>query len=132
MAEMPPVYFETRFRVDAPVGNWPSKFAIVTAYAPTGQHWAPERSLAADGVLKTELLRVCGSVVRVTGYSPSTGHAEPGWAASVPFDLACDLGRAFLQDAVYYVTADELFVTFCDERRALVPVGPFRERVTHD
>jgi len=38
-------------------------------------------------------------------------------------------GRRYRQDAIYYVIGDTLFVSFCDERRALVEVGGFRPRV---
>lgn len=63
---------------------------------------------------------------RLTGYSPTTVHAEPGWAVEMPWDEACDLGLRFKQDAIYSVRGDELTVTFCDHRRGLVPVGAFR------
>jgi hypothetical protein len=47
----------------------------------------------------------------------------------MPFDDACDLGLRFRQDAIFHVSGDHLSVTYCDERRALVPVGLFRERI---
>lgn len=66
---------------------------------------------------------------RLTGYSPSTGHAEPGWAVEVDFVTACDIGHRHHQDAIYYVDGDELYVSYCDARRRRVPVGGFRARV---
>jgi hypothetical protein len=66
---------------------------------------------------------------RITGYAPTTGHAEPGWAAELPFDEACDLAQMFLQDAIYFVDADHLDVTHCDERRQRILVGEFRCRL---
>ena len=47
----------------------------------------------------------------------------------MPFTEACDLGREYLQDAIYLVQGDQLSVTYCDERRGLVAVGNFRERL---
>jgi len=65
----------------------------------------------------------------VTGYSPTTMHAEPGWAVQLPFDVACDLGRMFLQDAIYVIDVDQLFVSYCDDRREKVFVGEFLRRL---
>ncbi|MEX2472840.1 MAG: DUF3293 domain-containing protein [Gemmatimonadota bacterium] len=105
---------------------------ILTAYATTGTSWTEEENADADRKLEETLRARVGegeSVQRITGFSPTTGHAEPGWAAPLPFEEACDLGARFLQDALYVVREDRLFVSHCDERRALEPVGFFRERL---
>lgn len=124
-----PAYFETRFRTLDPERIWPERFVIVSAYATTGTSWSAERNEAADRRLQGVLQARTTWVRRLTGYSPTTGHAEPGWAADLPFEEACDLGRAFLQDAIYVVLGDELLVSRCDERRRPEPVGSFRERL---
>jgi hypothetical protein len=126
---MEAAYFEVRFIVGEPAPEWPPEFVIITAYATTGETWSRGENEAADRRLREDLARRSAFFVRITGYSPTTGHGEPGWAAVLPFDEACDLGLEFKQDAIYHVAANELSVTYCDERRALVPVGPFRERV---
>jgi hypothetical protein len=126
---MHPAYFETAFRVGTPTPAWPEVFAIITAYATTGECWSAEVNEAADERLRADL-SVRGVLIgRVTGFSPATGHAEPGWAAALDWVAACDIGLAYRQDAVFIVQGDQLSVTFCDARRALVPVGPFRERL---
>lgn len=77
-------------------------------------------------------LRATGKWLRrLTGFSPATGHAESGWAVELGWELACDIGRRFHQDAIYCVTGDTLWVTLCDHRRGLVSVGSFRQRL-HD
>lgn len=131
-----PAYFEARFRTPEHVARWPDRFAIISAHATTGSSWTDEANEEADrrlaAALRERSARAGASgawLQRITGYSPTTGHAEPSWAAPLPFDEACDLGRAFRQDAVYFVRGDELFVSHCDERRALVPVGSFRARL---
>jgi hypothetical protein len=129
LRSMHPAYFETRFRTPTPVPSWPGAFAIVTAYATTGESWSDAENERAD--LRLEEALADGWRERITGYSPTTGHAEPGWAVALPFDDACDLGERFRQDAVYLVEADDLFVSYCDGRRALVRVGSFRERLDH-
>jgi len=66
---------------------------------------------------------------RITGYSPATGHAEPGWGIELSLGEACDLRLRYKQDAIYYVIGDQLWVTFCDDRRQLVRVGSFADRL---
>ena len=126
---MNPVYFETRFAVDPTWDDRPDEFAIVSAHATTGETWTPLENAAAHSRL-TDELRALGVWMRaITGYSPTSTHAEPGWAVAIGFDAACDLGRRYLQDAIYFVRDDALFVSYCDERRGFVSVGAFRERV---
>lgn len=131
MRHVHPAYFETRFRTPASITSWPDEFVIVTAYATTGEAWPAEENERAGRCLDQELrgeLRVAWCQ-RITGYSPTSGHAEPGWAVELPFDDACELGTDFLQDAIYWVRGDELSVSYCDHRRGLVRVGSFRERL---
>lgn len=129
---MHPEYFQVRFRTPRHAEPWPRRFVILTAYATTGTSWTDEENLDADRRLEEALrsrLGEEGEIRRITGFSPATGHAEPGWASPLPFEEACDLGVRFLQDALYVVRDDRLFVSYCDERRALVPVGSFVERL---
>ena len=126
---MNPVYFETHFRTSAPAPDWPPEFVIVTAYATTGERWTSAENEAADRRLTAELRQLRVWTARITGYSPRTGHAEPGWAADIPFDAACDLGLRYQQDAIFHVCGDALSVSHCDHRRRLVALGPYRERL---
>lgn len=122
-------YFEARFRVSFLPEVWPEPLIILSAWATTGESWSLEENEAADRMLVETLAQQGLWHLRITGYSPRTGHAEPSWAFSMPLEEACDLGQRFSQDALYYLEADQLSVTHCDHRRALVPVGPFRQRV---
>ena len=124
--EMPAVYFETHFLRESVWKDWPREFAIVTAWATTGEAWTDERNRSADCALETELRQLSNWVRRLTGYSPATGHAEPGWAVEIEFETACDIGLKYHQDAVYLVSGDTLSVSFCDRRRGLTDVGAFR------
>ena len=128
---MSPAYFETHFQQEGSNTDWRSEFAIVTAYNTTGEIWSSERNSAADRDLTAELAAMGVWRRRITGYSPSTGHAEPGWAVELSLDAACDLGLRYKQDAIYYVTGDQLWVSFCDDRRQLVRVGSFADRLHH-
>jgi len=126
---MHPAYSETLFDSHGFSGEWPDQFAIVTAWATTGSVQLLVANEFANRELEFELKR-CGYWHQmVTGYSPTTMHAEPGWAVQLPFDVACDLGRMFLQDAIYVIDVDQLFVSYCDDRREKVFVGEFLRRL---
>ncbi|MDB6139513.1 MAG: hypothetical protein JWO94_2585 [Verrucomicrobiaceae bacterium] len=128
---MNPTYLETHFRAAASEEDWPAQFSILTAYATIGEEWPPEQNESADQTLEQHLWARGGFLPRIMGYSPKTGHSEPGWAVDMDWQEACDLGETFKQDAIYAVNGDELWVTYCEApRRGLVRVGPFRERVT--
>jgi len=45
--------------------------------------------------------------MRITGFSPSTGHAEPGWAVALPLVECRAIGNRYYQDAIYSVEGDE-------------------------
>jgi hypothetical protein len=122
-----PAYFETRFRVPYSMPEWPDEFVIISANATTGEQWTAEDNERADEELVVMFEGL--DSWRVTGFSPATGHAEPSWAVELHLDAACDIGLRFRQDAIFHVRGDLLSVTHCDHRRALVPVGGFRERV---
>lgn len=126
---MHPAYLETHFQQQGQWDDWPARFAIITAYATTGKTWPTADNQAADRRLAEELRGTSRWLRRLTGYSPSSGHAEPGWAVELDFQEACDIGRRYRQDAIYYVIHDTLYLSFCDQRRALREVGLFRPRV---
>jgi|GEM_PF-1099820 len=129
VAPMHSVFFETRFRTPVLDADWPREFVIVSAYATTGACWPPERNLAADREIERCLRERGVWMRRITGYSPTVDHAEPSWAAVLPFEDACELGLQFLQVAIYHVADDVLSVSYCDQRRKLIQVGLFSERL---
>ena len=126
---MPPFYYQTRFKPDALPTTLPGTFAIITACATTGETWTESETEAANAALRADLERSDHLLGSLTGYSPDTGHAEPGFAASLPFEEACELGLKFKQDAIYYVDSGILHVSYCDERRRLEPVAAFLDRL---
>ncbi|MDA7522705.1 DUF3293 domain-containing protein, partial [Akkermansiaceae bacterium] len=129
--EIYPAYAETHFHIEENCVDWPQEFAIITAYATTGEQWSQSENEDADQTLHDELSESAHAPRRITGYAPSTLHAEPGWVVPLPFEEACDLGQKYRQDAIYYVKKDKLFVSRCDGSRELVEIGPFSPRVHH-
>ena len=124
---MNPIYLETRFKRDGEndltfdkLESLPHEFAIITAYATTGEEWPDARNNEADKQLKTYLDSQFSCVKRITGYSSSTGHAEPGWLVNCSFAQGCDIGLFFKQDAIYWGESGQLFVSYCGFQRSKV------------
>ena len=124
---MNPIYLETRFKRDLendPKFDMfeilPDEFAIITAYATTGEQWEDIKNHEADEQLKAYLQVRFSCVKRITGYSPATGHSEPGWLVNCSFDEGCDIGLLFKQDAIYWGEDGNLFVSYCGPKRLKV------------
>jgi len=123
-------YFETCFELEGKMEDLPSSYSIITAYATTGEKWTDEENREADVRLATELDKVGASKWRITGYSPSSGHAEPGWAIELPHEKANALGKNYRQHAIYFVEKGALNVMLCEDS-ILAKVGVMTERL-HD
>ena len=125
-----PIYLNTYFSTEEEINDWPNDFTIITAYATTGEDWSDQQNNTADAALEEKVKERFGWVKRITGYSPQSGHSEPGWAVNSDWSQACYLGVQFKQDAIYFVSSEILTVSYCDERRKKVYVGTFLDRVT--
>jgi hypothetical protein len=125
---MTPVYFDTRFKLGLPLADLPDSFAIITAHATRGEVWTAEDNNTASETLRAELASSGQLIGTITGYSPLTQHAEPGYAAALEFEEACKIGARFKQDAIFYVSSGTLFVSHCDHRRSLKPITRFEKR----
>ena len=99
------------------------------AYAPTGQRWSDAENAAADQKLSAEIEALGAWRLRITGYSPDTGHAEPGWAVELPIEKGRGIGRQFKQDAIFVIRADALGYVRCEADGKVAWFGAFRERV---
>jgi Protein of unknown function (DUF3293) len=126
-------YAQTHFRVDNLPERWPERFIIITAWATTGQQWSPSANAAADRRLEAVLAGIGAWHWRITGYSPQTGHAEPGWAVELDLEAGLMLGREFVQHALYEVVDDLLRVWLCEGAQpAGQLLGRFASRVRID
>lgn len=88
-----------------------------------------EENETADRALADDLARSGKWHQRITGYSPTTRLAEACWAAELNLPEACDLGLRYLQDAICYVSGDELCFSLCAEPMEQDCVGNIRERI---
>lgn len=111
------------------MATWPAEFVIISAYATTGKQWPEARNRRADVELGSLLQCESGWLVRIEGYHPTSGHAEPGWAAEVSLSRACEIGLEFLQDAIFHVKGDILSVVNCRYADMLMNIDSFRRRL---
>ncbi|MFM1885170.1 MAG: hypothetical protein RL026_327 [Pseudomonadota bacterium] len=111
---MHPEYAWTAFRVDALPAAWPRSFIIITGWATTGEQWTAAANAAANARLEAVLGAIGAWSWPITGYSPRTGHAEPGWAVELDLEAGLSLGREFVQQAIFEVVDDLLRVWACD------------------
>ena len=124
----PEFYFETHFKLEGKKDNLPPSFSIITAYATTGEKWTDKENLEADVRLASELTEAGVPHWRMTGYSPATGHSEPGWATPLSAEEACEIGRRYFQHAVFIVTDGILSVMLCENGDHKI-MGPMAERL---
>ena len=123
-----PAYSQTRFSIQAQQIEWPDEFAIITAWATTGEVWTADRNREADERLKQTILDRRVWHHRIVGSSPDGQHSEPGWAVAILPKEAKQLGSVFCQDAVYCVSNHELSVLSCGDDRS-APLGSFNVRL---
>jgi len=76
---------------------------IITAYPTIGETWETSKNEDADQKLEEELKFRKTWIIRIEGYSPETGHAEPGRGTTMPIEEACEIGLPYRQDAIFHV-----------------------------
>jgi len=120
-------YKSTVFQYQDFPADWPKSFAILTAYATTGETWTPEQNIEADRQLEAELRKGGHRIHRLSGYSKDLKTHEEGWAVVMDLKTAWDLAVKYKQVALFYYQADELLLVYalgysrCDEAVVKVP-----------
>jgi hypothetical protein len=123
-----PEYLETVFIGTPPVTGWPTDFHIVTAFNPKKILPEPENH-AADARLRNQLERDQIVHFRITGCSADLAHQEASWAiVGISLERAIEIGRHYVQNAIFEVLNGEAFVVSCDtlERQS---IGQFQKRL---
>ena len=95
--------------------DWPTEFAIITAYDPDGLPTKGELNLAADLALEADLRAAGYRLHRVTGGSADGLHQEPGWAVPIGLPGAVEFGRRYRQVAVFAARAGRLALVDCED-----------------
>jgi hypothetical protein len=114
--------------------DWPNSFAILTAYATTGETWTPEQNIEADRQLEAELRKGGHRIHRISGYSNDLETHEEGWAVVMDLKPAWDLAVKYKQVALFYYKDDELLLVYSKEftrhDEAIIKVAPsFKDSV---
>ena len=109
-----PEYLETVFIGTPPVAGWPSDFHIITAFNP--KKILPEaENHAADARLLTQLEQEQIAHFRISGCSADLAHQEASWAiVGISLERAIEIGRRYVQNAIFEVLNGEAFVVSCD------------------
>ena len=133
-------YKSTVFQYQDFPADWPISFAILTAYATTGETWTPEQNIEADRKLEAELRKDGYRIHRIAGYSKELKTHEEGWAVVMDLKPARELAIKYKQIALFYYQNDELLLVYalnysrCDEAVVKVPrpvaakISPFLTR----
>ncbi len=106
------IYQQTIFVVSQPLPNW-SEFAVITAYNPRGTILPEALNLQAESQLQTLLQQQRLPSVKLLGASEDLSYAEPSWMISINKNAALKLGKQFQQNAIYYISADQLWLLPC-------------------
>ena len=120
-------YKSTVFQYQDFPADWPKSFAILTAYATTGETWTLEQNVEADRQLEAELRKGGHRIHRISGYSKDLKTHEEGWAVVMDLKKAWDLAVKYKQVALFYYENDELLLVYalgysrCDEAVVKVP-----------
>jgi len=127
-------YKSTVFQYQDFPADWPKSFAILTAYATTGETWTPEQNVAADQKLEAELRKGGHRIHRISGYSKDLKTHEEGWAVVMDLKTAWDLAVKYKQVALFYYQNDELLLVYSKDLsrhdEAMVKVVPkFKDTV---
>ena len=127
-------YTSTVFEYQDFPKDWPKSFAILTAYATTGETWTPEQNIEADKQLEAELKKSGYRIHRIAGYSKDLDTHEEGWAVVMDLKPAWDLAVKYKQVALFYYQTDELLLVYSKEfsryDEAIVKVLPsFKDSV---
>lgn len=122
------LYAATCFVVNQGSG-WGGAFAIITACNPRGQLLSAGANRIRDRQLQQRLQQSRSAHRRLVGAAPDLSHQECSWAVWVDEAQALALAAELGQNAIYYVSHDQLWLLPClmaGERRAL---GRFRDRL---
>ena len=106
------------FRFEPLPADWPTDFAVITAYDSDGLPATPEANLAGDAALEAELRAVGYRLHRITGGSADGVHLEPGWGVPIGLPGAVEFGRRYRQLAVFAVRAGRLALVDCEDGSA--------------
>lgn len=103
-----------------------NRFAIITAWNPQSELLSNKDNDRSNQHLAQEISHTCWSSVQVGNRDFS--WMEESFAVQLSVEEAIELGRKYLQNAIYYVEGEELFLLSCKEEQNKVSLGDWRKR----
>jgi hypothetical protein len=93
---------------------WPGSVFVLSAENPESARATPKQNRAATALLRERLERTNPAFVSIAASSPDGKWREAGFAVSgMTREQASELGRQFVQRAVFELTDDQIAVVMC-------------------
>jgi hypothetical protein len=108
------------------------RYAIITAFNPKGKTLTDCENRARDYRLQEFIAQQKANNRCVYGCSPDLTHREKSWMVNFDKDKAIEVGKAFDQNAIYWVENGVLFLTPCLSEECEETVGDVRSRIIAD
>ncbi|WP_017443612.1 DUF3293 domain-containing protein [Gayadomonas joobiniege] len=103
--------------------------AIITAYNPRGELLSNGHNRMLDKTLLKDIDSLNVPYRRIVGCDPNRTHSEPSWLVAMDKSAAIELGNRYQQNAIYWVEANQLYLTPCQMQQQEICLGSFSQRV---
>lgn len=131
MSELWDIYKSAVFLSCQPFGL-SERYAIITACNPKGEFLSGCENLARDYQLQRFITKQNANCRCVYGCSPDLTYREKSWMVNFDKQQAIEVGKAFEQNAIYWVEDGLLFLTPCLSSEIEEPVGDVKSRIIAD
>lgn len=108
------------------------RYAIITACNPKGEMLTDCENRARDYRLQKLMSQHKANYRCVYGCSPDLSYREKSWMVNLEKDQAIEVGKAFDQNAIYWVEDGLLFLTPCLSSENEETVGAVSSRIIAD
>lgn len=104
-------------------------FAVITAHNPEGKVLTEAANQKRDLLLQSELITKGYKNQPLWGCSADLKHKERSWAVVMDKPSATTLGIRLKQNAIFWVSHDELYLLPCLMQENACHLGRFSERI---
>lgn len=125
------IYKSTVFLSCQPFGL-SERYAIITACNPKGEILSDCANRSRDYQLQHLMTSQKANFRCVYGCSPDLRYREKSWMVNFEKERAIEIGKAFEQNAIYWVEDGVLFLTPCLSEEVEEPVGEVSSRIIAD
>lgn len=103
-----------------------SEFAIITGYNPNGELLNLQENKKLNKLLQQQINQY--EFIEIVGASPDLTHQEPSFAINLELREAIGIAKHFQQNAIFWVTADEVFIVSAGLYFRTRAIGRFRAK----